>query len=72
MRKYLKNIFYQTPLFLAKELYNSNQNKNGEIIKHFNDTLIQLKKIYQQKKIPENENPNKIVNIVKKILDFNK
>ena len=25
-----------------------------------------------RKEIPENENPNKIVNIVKKILDFNK
>ena len=45
MSKYLKNIFYQAPLFLAKELYNSNQDINYEIVKHFNDALFELKKI---------------------------
>ena len=45
MSKYLRNIFfYQTPLFLAKELYNSNQNINDEIVKHINDALIELKR----------------------------
>ena len=29
-------------LFLAKELYNSNQNINDEIVKHINDSLIEL------------------------------
>ena len=35
--------FYYTPLFLAKELYNSIQNKNDEVVKNINDTLIELK-----------------------------
>ena len=38
--------FYNTPLFLAKELYNSNQNINDEIVKHINDPLTELKKRY--------------------------
>ena len=64
--------FYRTPLFLVKELYNSNQNINDEIVKHINDTLIELKTRYYQKEIIENENPNRIVDIVEKILNFNK
>ena len=35
--------FYHTPLFLAKELYNSIQNKNDEVVKNINDALIELK-----------------------------
>ena len=51
MSKYLKNIFfYHTPLSLAKELYNSNQNINDETVKHINDAFIELKK-YINKKI---------------------
>ena len=37
----LKKIFYHTPLFLAKELHNSNQNINNEIVKHINDALTE-------------------------------
>ena len=62
MIKYLKkNFFCHTPLFLAKELYNSNQIRNDEIVKRINDALIELKKDINIKKIPDNENPNKIV-----------
>ena len=60
--------FYQTPLFLAKESYISNQNINDEIVKHINNALIELKKKIDIKKIPENENPNKISDIAEKIL----
>ena len=45
-----KIFFYHTPLFLAKELYNSNQNVNNEIVKHINDVLIALKKDVNRKK----------------------
>ena len=38
--------FYHTPLVLEKELYNSNQNVDDEIVKHINDVLIELKKRY--------------------------
>ena len=55
MSKYLENIFfYHTPLFIAKELYNSNQNVNDEIVKHLNDPLIELKKDINRKKITKN------------------
>ena len=33
--------------------------------------MIELKNVINRKEIPENENPEKIVNIVKKILNFN-
>ena len=36
--------FHHTSLLLAKELYNSNQIINDEIVKHINDALIELKK----------------------------
>ena len=34
--------------------------------------MIELKKDINTKKIPKNENPNKIADIVVKVLDFNK
>ena len=37
--------------FLAKELYNSDQNINDEIVKQINDALIELKKILIEKKL---------------------
>ena len=46
----LKKIFYHTPLFLAKELHNSNQNINNEIVKHINDALTEWKKTLIKKK----------------------
>ena len=36
--------FYHTPLYLAEELYNSNQNINDKIVKHINHALIEIKK----------------------------
>ena len=67
MSNHLKNIFfYHTLLFLAKELYNSNHNLNDEIFKHINDASIDLKKYINRKKIPENENPEKISILLKK------
>ena len=72
MKKYLGDIFLIIHhFFLGKELYNSNQIVNDKIVKDINDSLIELKNI-NTKKIPKNENPNKIVDIVEKILNFNK
>ena len=56
---------------MQKQLYDRNQNINDEIVKHINDRLNK-KKYINMKKIPENENQNKIVDIVGKILDFSK
>ena len=49
MSKYLRNIFCHYPLFLAKELYNSNQYVNDETAKDINDALIELKNIIKEK-----------------------
>ena len=46
--------------------------KNKQIGNNVNDGLIDLIKTAIRKKIPENENPNKIVDIVEKIIVFNK
>ena len=63
--------FNHTHLFLAKELYNSNENVNDEIVKDINDSLIELKKDINTKKTRKNENANKIIDIVEKVLNFN-
>ena len=52
--------FYHTPLFLAEELYNSNENVNDEIVKYINDALIELKIDFNRNKTSENENSGKI------------
>ena len=65
-------MFYHTPLFLAKKLHNGNQDVNDEIVKLINDALIELKKDINRKKVPKNKSPNKIVDIVEKILNFDK
>ena len=43
-----------------------------ELVNSVNDGLIDLRNAINRKEIPENENPNKIVDIVEKILNFNK
>ena len=53
MSKYLRNIFYHTPLFLAKEWYNTNKYVNDDIEKHINYSLIELKKYIDREKIPK-------------------
>ena len=42
-------LLYHTPLFLAKELYNNNQNTSDEIVKYLNDALIEFKKDINRK-----------------------
>ena len=46
MIKYLKNIIK----IILRELYNSNQIRNDEIVKHINDALIELEKYIDIKK----------------------
>ena len=65
-RKYFK---YQSPLFLAKDFFKAKKNK---LVNTINNALTDLRNAIIVGAIPENENPNKIVNIVEKILDFNK
>ena len=52
---------YYNPLFLLKNLQNTNENSN--------DVLIELRNAVNRKK-SENENPDKIIDIVEEILNF--
>ena len=63
---------YQNPSFLAKDLIRATQAKNEQLVNNVNDGLIDIRNAIIRKEIPENENPKKVVNIVEKILDFNK
>ena len=54
---------FQNPSFLAKDLIRSKQFKIEQLVNNINDELINLRNIMIRKEIPENENPNKIIDI---------
>ena len=62
---------YQNPLFLAKDLIRAKQAENEQLVNNINDEFIDLRNAIIRKEFPENENLNKIVHIIDKILDFN-
>ena len=55
-----------------KNLYKVNEAKNEKIENHVNNALIDLKNAVSRKEIPENEDPDKVINIVEEMLNFNK
>ena len=59
---------YQNPLLLEKDLIRATETKNEQLVNNVNDGLIDLRSIIIRKEIPENKNPNKIVDIAEKIL----
>ena len=46
--------------------------KMEKIVNHINETLIDLRNAFNKKKILEDENPDKVIDIVEEILNFNK
>ena len=62
---------YQSQSFLAKDLHKASQARNEQIVNQVNDALIDLWNAVDKKEIAENENPDKGINIVEKILDIN-
>ena len=61
---------YQNPSLLEKDLIRATQTKNEPLVNNVNDGLIDLRSIIIRKEIPENKNPNKIVDIAEKILNL--
>ena len=61
-----KKFFCQTPSHLAKDLYDSDEAKNDDIVKHIKNELIELKNYINIKEITENEDLKNVVSIVKK------
>ena len=49
-----------------------NQVKDEQIVNQVNDALFNLRNNVIRKEIPENENPDKVIDIVEKIVDFGK
>ena len=60
---------YQNPSFLTKYLIRAKQVKNKQLV---NNELIDLRNTINKKELSENENLNKIVDIVEKIINFDK
>ena len=59
-------------MFLAKDLTRAKQAKAEKLVNYINDGLIDLRNTVNRNEIPENENPNKILDVVEKFLDFDK
>ena len=57
---------------MVKDLHRVNQAKNELIVNQVNDALIDLRNTINKKIIPENEYPDKVTDVAKKILDFHK
>ena len=62
---------YQNPLLLAKDLIKTDQSNSKQIVKQTINSINKLKIYAIKKQILKNENPNKLVNIVEKIPEFN-
>ena len=63
---------YHNPLLLVKNLISAKEDKNEKIVSNVNDGLIDLRNDIYRKKIAENENLKKEVDIVEKNFDFTK
>ena len=63
---------HQNSSFLPKYLTRATQTKNEKLVNNVKDGLIDLRNAIIKKEISENKNPNKIVDIVKRVLHFKK
>ena len=62
---------YKNPSFLLRYLYNSKGSINEKIVNSVN-ALIDLRNAVQKKEIPNNENLEKVIDIVEEIFNFDK
>ena len=62
---------YHNPSFFGKNLIKANQIKNNKKVNQTIDSINELKNPIIKREIPKNENLNKIIDIVEKILEFN-
>ena len=51
-------------MFLVKDLIDLQQSENEKLVDNINNVLIDLGNDINRKWIPENENPNKVVDIL--------
>ena len=71
--KYLRSILrIRIYHFLAKYLYEANKTKKEQIVYQMINALTGSINAVNKKIITENENPDKVIDIVAKLLDFHK
>ena len=63
-RKLKEHFGCHTPCFLMKVLYKADQAKNQQILNQISDALIDLLNLFKKMAIPENENPDRVIDIV--------
>ena len=68
---YIDYFGYFSPQILVKYLYKLNQDEKNKLVCLVNVPMIDLKSSVNKKKFPKN-NSDKIIDIVEKIIDFNK
>ena len=64
-------IFNQSTTFVAEDLFKASQTKNNHIVNRATDSLDGLKNSIIKIEIPENQNPDKIIDFLETILKFN-
>ena len=63
---------YHNLSFLIKDLSNSNETTNKKIVNHINNIWIDLRNNVDKKEILEIENSDNVIDIIKKMFNFNK
>ena len=53
-------------------MHQANKARNEKIVNYVNDVFIDLGNAVDGKEIPENENPDKVTDILEEILNYNK
>ena len=61
---------HQIPSYLLKDLLEGKLARNKELVNNINDALTDLRNVIIKKETPKNENPNKTINIVEKVLNL--
>ena len=61
----------KNPSFLAKDLIKTDQSKINEMVNQTIESINKIRSSIIKEEIPENQNPNKITDVVEKIVEFN-
>ena len=65
------NKVYEYTIHYMNDLYYTDKTRNEKIVNNINDALIELRNAINRKEIPKNKNPEKVIDIVEEILNFN-
>ena len=69
---FIEHFKYENPSVLLKDLHNSSGTRYKKKVNHVNNALSDLRNVANRNEIRENEDPDKVIDIVDEILKFNK